>query len=133
MQPSQNEHFELATYKDERGGCFEKGESGGFLQLVVDGETKTAGTGPGASLAVKINPAGLSRILFSEALDKSDVGATCQVVLASKEDSGGPREQKLVFEATRIMGREENGRIHARRFVRWLKNVNPDVDYHKMR
>ncbi|OIW24660.1 hypothetical protein CONLIGDRAFT_102221 [Coniochaeta ligniaria NRRL 30616] len=121
------ELFEIAYYEDDSGGKFHKQKDGPFLRVVVDKQANTCETTPGQSAEVKINPHDIARVDVNP-LDDSP-GAPCMVSLELKDQAKGPKMQQLVFETSKAMGREEFGRIHARRFCAWVKRVNAAIDY----
>ena len=121
------ELFEIAYYEDSAGGKFQKQKGGPFLRIVVDKVANACETPPGQPLEVKINPQEITQVQV-DPLDDSGRGP-CMVTLQLRGDVGGPKKQQLVFETSKAMGREEAGRIHARRFCGWVKRVNAGIDY----
>lgn len=121
------EVFEIAYYEDDLGGKFHKQKDGPFLRVVVDKQANTCETSPGQSTEVKVSPHDIARVNVNP-LDDSP-GAPCMVSLEMKDEAKGPKKQQLVFETSKAMGREEAGRIHARRFCAWVKRVNAAIDY----
>lgn len=125
------ELFELATYEDNRGNSFHKQKDGTHLRLAVDAPTKTAEASIEGGPTIKIEPMNVVQMVVEPLGDSGT--AACRVTLTAKEGSGDSKEQKLVFEATKAMGREESGRIHARRFCRWATSVNVEISYRNKR
>ena len=125
------ELFEIAYYEDSAGGKFQQQRDGDFLRFVVDKVANVCETPAGQPLEVKINPHEISQVEV-DPLDDSGRGP-CMVTLELKRDAGGPKKQLLVFETSKAMGREEAGRIHARRFCGWVKRVNAGIDYRNNR
>lgn len=121
------ELFELAYYEDDLGGKFQKQKDGPFLRMVVDKVKNTCETAAGQRVEMKLNPYDIARVQV-DPLDDSH-RAACMVSLELKEGAEGPKKQQLVFETSKAMGREETGRIHARRFCGWVKRVNAGIDY----
>jgi hypothetical protein len=125
------EYFELAYYEDNEGRSFHKQKTGPFLRLAVNKQAKRVETSLREPVHMRIDPHEISRVIV-EPLDDSN-GAACVVSLLLNDGASGPKEQKLVFETSNAMGREETGRIHARRFCRWVKGVNGAIDYRNKR
>lgn len=123
---AKTERFELAMYEDGQGNSFLRQKDGPHLQLTVDALTKMAKASLEGGRTVRIEPMNITRMLV-EQLDESGFGA-CRVTLTTTKE-GVPKEQKFVLEETKTMGREENGRIHTRRFCRWAKTVNGEIEY----
>lgn len=121
------EYFELAFYDDEEGNLFQKQKDGPFLRLVVDKQTNIIETTPGQSIDVAIDLRDINR--FDVDMLDNAPSAPSMVTILLREGASGPKKLTLVFETNSAMGREETGRIHARRLCGWLKRVNRAAEY----
>lgn len=115
--------FDLARFEEGGDELFSAASSGKFLRLIVNPETKKAVTGPGEACTFTLDPLKIKAAVVEPS---SESGQGCTVTLQLVDG----REQKLGFETANSMGRGgEGGRIHARRFCRWVKTVNLNIDY----
>ncbi|KAK4212472.1 hypothetical protein QBC37DRAFT_288000 [Rhypophila decipiens] len=113
-----NESYALARVTDNNEVIFDHGEAQGrLLPFLVDPQTKTASGSPRPGVELVVDPHKVRQAVVST----SDVSKTASAVTLKTADGPGDRVLELVFETWEL----NNGRIHARRFCRWMKSVNP--------
>ncbi|KAL1868032.1 hypothetical protein VTK73DRAFT_3879 [Phialemonium thermophilum] len=120
--------FELAGYEDDKGTLWLREKDRPYLSLKVNLSKKIAEAAAGHHLVpVQIDPADVSSTVIDSMAQTGN--RACRVTVVAKDSDGRGTKQRLVFEATQVMGREESAKVHARRFCRWVKSINPRVEY----
>ena len=115
----QSEIFDLACVSNNKEVSFDHSKTGGqLLRLTVDVQTQIASTAPDASVNVTVDP----KLIRQALVQGSNVSPTASTVSLIMTDG---KELELVFE----MSDSSSGRIHARRFCRWMKSVNQAFQY----
>jgi hypothetical protein len=114
-------YYDLPAYTDSDGTSFVRQRPGSCLRLVVNSVARLAETEPGEPAKVTIDPPRWSTAVL-EAVD--NLGKTV-VRLGGAEN----RIAELTFDESIIGGRKQNGIVQARRFIRWMRAVNPALQY----
>jgi len=118
---SAKEIFDVSILKDSENP--DTPGAGELVRLTVDPDTRVARASAGSSLAI-VDPTKLKLVLVE------GKGNSARVVNMVFSDG---QKQTLVFQPSDVGHGVQNGFIHARRFCRWVRAVEPSVEYSNTR
>ena len=117
------QYFDVVGYRDSSDTkSYVKDDSSPYLRVTVNAARGVAETAAGEAIAVTINPKEVLKVIVKN-IDQDKA----TVALTVKDPESRP--EYWAFGTRNIDGRPVSGKIQARLFCKWIRSLNPNVQY----